>query len=136
MTRAAQAVGQTRQVFSLDDLFEHCETLPGVAAREYPFGDQPAVYKIGGKIFVFISEDAEPLRISVKHDPEEGEALRAEFPGQVLPGYHLNRRHWSTIVLDPAAEGLDADEVLDLVKRSHELVRLSLPRRLRPPSPD
>ncbi len=121
-------------MISLDELAGHCEGLPGVGAREYPFGDQPAVYKVGGKIFLFVSEDAAPLRISLKHDPEAGQALREEFP-QVTPGYHLNKRHWSTIVLDGDAKGLDDEEIRDLIEDSYELVRRSLPKRLRPPSP-
>lgn len=56
----------------------------------------------------------------------------------VTPGYHLNKRHWSTIVLGSGSgsEGLDADEIRDLIGQSYELVRRSLPKRIRPPSPD
>lgn len=123
-------------MITLDDLYEHCETLPGVGDREYPFGDQPAVYKVGGKIFLFISEEATPPSISLKHDPEEGLVLRAEFPGHITPGYHLNKRHWSTILLAPAPQAPDPEEILDLVRRSYDLVVATLPKIHRPPSPD
>lgn len=122
-------------MISVDDLDAQCEGLPGVRGREYPFGDQPAVYKVGGKIFLLVSETAEPLRISIKHEPDAGQALREEFP-QVTPGYHLNKRHWSTIVLTDDPNGLDPEEIHDLIKQSYELVRRSLPKHLRPPTPD
>ena len=77
---------------------------------------------------------AETLRVSLKCEPRLAEALRAAHPA-VIPGYHLNKRHWSTISVltdDPGA--LDADEIRDLVEQSYELVRRSLPRAVRPPS--
>jgi predicted DNA-binding protein (MmcQ/YjbR family) len=91
------------------------------------------VYKVAGKMFALIAEDARPPRLSVKLPPEEGVALRAEYPDHVLPGYHLNKRHWNTIILDGV---LDSDEVLTLLRQSYDLVVAGLPRRLRPPSPD
>jgi predicted DNA-binding protein (MmcQ/YjbR family) len=112
----------------VDEVLHHCLTLPG-SVKEHPFGEQPTVYKVGGKMFVLLSEDADPPRVSLKLPPEEGIALRAEFPDQVLPGYHLNKRHWNTVVLDRV---LDDGEVLELIRQSYDTVVAGLPRRLRP----
>ncbi|HEX2315689.1 MAG TPA: MmcQ/YjbR family DNA-binding protein [Thermomonospora sp.] len=110
----------------------YCEDFLG-SAKEYPFGDSAGVYKVAGKMFALLAEDADPLRLSVKLPPEEGLALRAEYPEHVLPGYHLNKRHWNTLVLDGT---LGEDEVLGMLRQSYDLVVAGLPKRLRPPAPD
>ena len=114
-----------------DEVITCCETLPG-SVEEYPFGEQPAVYKVGDKMFALLSMDEEPPRVSLKLPLEEGLALRAQYPEHVLPGYHLNKRHWNTVVLDGA---LDDAEVIDLVRQSYDLIVASLPKRLRPEPP-
>jgi predicted DNA-binding protein (MmcQ/YjbR family) len=117
----------TRMSF-VDEVVQVCSTLPG-SVKEHPFGEQPTVYKVGGKMFVLLSEDADPPHASIKLPPEEGLALRAQFPKQVLPGYHLNKRHWNTVLLDGV---LDGAEVLGLIQESYDVVVAGLPRRLRP----
>jgi predicted DNA-binding protein (MmcQ/YjbR family) len=112
----------------VDKVIRHCEDLPG-SVEDHPFGEQPTVYKVGGKMFALLLVDGDPPSISVKLDPEEGVALRAQYPEHVLPGYHLNKRHWNTIVLD---DGLEEGELFDLVRQSYDLIVASLPRRLRP----
>jgi Uncharacterized protein conserved in bacteria len=111
-----------------DEVVQHCLRLPG-SIKDHPFGEQPTVFKVGGKMFVLLSEDSDPPQVTIKLPPEEGIALRAEFPEQVLPGYHLNKRHWNTVLLD---EVLDSAEVLGLIRESYDTVVAGLPRRLRP----
>lgn len=106
-----------------DAVAQHCLGLPG-SAEDYPFGDQPAVYKVGGKMFALLGDD-----LTLKLPPEEGEALRAQYPDTVIPGYHLNKRHWNTIALDGS---LGDDEIRDLLTQSYDTVVAGLPRRLRP----
>ncbi|RAY15988.1 MmcQ/YjbR family DNA-binding protein [Actinomadura craniellae] len=119
-----------------EELYEavtgYCENFLG-SVREYPFGESAGVYKVAGKMFALLAEDSQPPRLSVKLDPEEGLALRAEYPDHVLPGYHLNKRHWNTIVLDGT---LARDELLTLLRQSYDLVIAGLPERRRPPAPD
>ncbi|HEY7482848.1 MAG TPA: MmcQ/YjbR family DNA-binding protein [Streptosporangiaceae bacterium] len=116
----------------VDEVIRCCGAMPG-SVEYYPFGEQPAVYKVGGKMFALLSMDANPPQIAVKLPPEEGLALRAQYPERVLPGYHLNKRHWNTVVLD---ETLDDAEVLSLVQQSYDLIVTALPRRLRPDQAD
>ena len=99
----------------------HCLAMPG-AVEEYPFGPATSVFKVGGKIFAIASLAAEPLNISLKCEPELGEMLRAGHDS-IVPGYHLNKRHWITVTL-----GSDAPDQLvrDLIEDSYDLVR---PRR-------
>ena len=69
--------------------------------------------------------DSEPLTVSLKCDPEEARALREEHPTHITPGYHLNKKHWITVVLDGH---LDDALVEQLVRDSHALVRPKTPR--------
>lgn len=96
---------------------------PGVVL-DYPFGEDVAVYKIGdekGKMFALIAEGAVPVRVSLKCDPGLAELLREKYE-TVLPGYHLNKRHWNTII---CSGQLPEDELRDLVRHSYELVKAS-----------
>lgn len=108
-----------------DALLEFCLSLPQ-AVETFPFGEETSVFKTGGngKIFALSSLGGEPLAVSLKCDPEESEALRAEFP-QITPGYHLNKRHWITVVLDG---DVPDDLVEQLIRGSHALVRPKIPR--------
>jgi len=90
----------------------------------FPFGEETSVFKTSGngKMFAAFRLDANPLTVSLKVDPEDSIALRAEFP-QITPGYHMNKRHWITIDL---SGGVPDDLVEDLLRGAHDLVR---PRR-------
>jgi predicted DNA-binding protein (MmcQ/YjbR family) len=98
--------------------------MPG-AVEEYPFGPTASVFKVGGKIFAIASLASETPNVSLKCEPELGELLRAGHEA-IVPGYHLNKRHWLTVTL-----GSDAPDSLvrDLVEDSYDLVR---PRRKEP----
>ena len=108
-----------------DALLEFCLSLPQ-AVETFPFGEETSVFRTSGndKIFALSSLGSEPLKVSLKCDPEDGEALRAEFP-QITPGYHLNKRHWITVVLD----GHVPDALVEqLIRGSHALVQPKMPR--------
>lgn len=100
------------------ELRDHCLGLGG-AEETFPFSPGVSVFKVGGKMFALSRLDAEPLTVSVKCEPELGEALRRSY-ASIEPGYHLNKRHWITITL-----GGDAEDrvVRDLVEDSYDLVR-------------
>lgn len=85
---------------------------------DYPFGKDVAVYKTGDKMFALIAEGADPLRLSVKGDPQLNVLLREKYE-TVMPGYHLNKKHWNTIVLTGQ---LEWEEVQDLIRHSYILV--------------
>lgn len=91
---------------------------------DYPFGKEAAVYKVGdketgeGKLFAIIAEGSSPLRVSLKCDPQLAITLREKYE-TVLPGYHLNKKHWNTIV---CTGQLSDDEIKDLARLSYGLV--------------
>jgi predicted DNA-binding protein (MmcQ/YjbR family) len=82
----------------LETVRRYLLALPG-AVEGHPFGPQPLVLKVGGKIFALVAADATPLNISLKCEPDHAQFLRASFPA-VRPGYHLNKQHWNTVTLD------------------------------------
>ncbi len=108
-----------------DALVEFCLSLPQ-AVETFPFGEETSVFKTSGngKIFALSALANEPLAVSLKCDPEESRALREEFPQQITPGYHLNKKHWITIV---PGEHVEDDLVEQLLRDSHALVRPKLP---------
>lgn len=88
------------------------------AVREYPFGEGVAVYKVGDKMFALMAEKKEPVNLSLKCDPQLGQTLRERYES-VLPGYHLNKKHWITVILSGQ---LSWDEIQDLIRHSYILV--------------
>lgn len=91
---------------------------PG-ARLDYPFGEDAAVYKVGDKIFAIVREQSHPLQLSLKCDPNLSTVLRERYES-VLPGYHLNKKHWNTIILTGQ---LSWDEIRDLIGHSYQLVQ-------------
>jgi predicted DNA-binding protein (MmcQ/YjbR family) len=88
------------------------------AVREYPFGEDVAVYKVDGKMFALIPEGKDPVRISLKCDPTLAQVLRDKYD-EVMEGYHLNKKHWNTIIL---AGQMEWEEVQALILHSYQLV--------------
>jgi predicted DNA-binding protein (MmcQ/YjbR family) len=88
------------------------------AKLDYPFGEDVAVYKVNDKMFALIAEKKDPVRISLKCDPQLAEVLREKYES-VMPGYHLNKKHWNTIVLTGQ---LPWEDVQNLIRHSYDLV--------------
>ena len=86
--------------------------------EELPFGPDALVFKVLGKIFAIVAYQDNPLRISLKCDPEHAEALRAMYKA-VTPGYHLNKSHWNTVVLD---NSIPVKEIHQMIDDSYQLV--------------
>jgi len=101
----------------LPDLLAHCLSKPG-AEETTPFGPDTLVYKVGGKIFALTSPDEFPPRVNLKCDPERAIELRDRYES-ILPGYHMNKRHWNTVVLDGS---VPTALVRELVDHSYQLV--------------
>ena len=94
------------------------------AAEEFPFGPETSVFKVGGKIFAISALDGLPLKVSLKCDPDLAVRLRAAHP-EIVPGYHLNKRHWNTVTLDGSLPG---GLVRELIEDSYDLIVARLPR--------
>ncbi len=88
------------------------------AELDYPFGEEVAVYKSDGKMFALIAEGKDPVSISLKCDPQLSLILREKYE-TVMEGYHLNKKHWNTIILTGQ---LPWEEVQGLIRHSYDLV--------------
>lgn len=86
--------------------------------EEIPFGPEVLVYKVLGKMFALISWEEEPLRLNLKCDPDLALALRAKYPA-IIPGYHMNKKHWNSIIFDGS---LPETLILEMIDDSYALV--------------
>ena len=100
--------------------------------EEQPFGPEVVVYKVKGKMFALVDYDSVPQTMNLKCDPDRALDLR-DIHESILPGYHMNKRHWNTLILNGT---LRRPLIIDLVRHSYDLVVAGLPLRLRMPSPD
>ena len=116
-----------RRMTTHEDLEDILSRFPGADAG-YPFGPGARVWKVGGKMFALVADDSDPPRISLKCDPDLALELRAQYPDQVTGGYHLDKRHWNTVIADPVVPEV---EIEDWIGHSYDLVVASLPRRTR-----
>lgn len=108
---------------------ERAEELPG-SERENPFGPEWDVYKVRGKVFLLIPLD-DTGRVTLKSHPDDAVALRETF-ADIVPGYHMNKKHWITLLPGPSLE----DELItELITESSRLVVEKLPRARRPVDP-
>ena len=101
----------------LPDAIDHILSKPG-AEESTPFGPDVLVFKVGGKIFALTDPGEYPARLNLKCDPDRAISLRDEYES-VLPGYHMNKKHWNTILLDGS---LPSPMVRELIDHSYALV--------------
>lgn len=99
------------------DLRRYCLSFNG-SCETFPFGPETSVFKVEGKMFALSRLTERPLRISLKCEPLLAQQLRAVHPA-VLPGYHLNKKHWNTVIVDGS---LPAQMIKDMVEDSYDLV--------------
>jgi predicted DNA-binding protein (MmcQ/YjbR family) len=103
-------------------LREYCLSFPG-STETFPFGPETSVFKVGGKMFALSQLAQHALRVSLKCEPLLAEQLRHTHTA-VLPGYHLNKRHWNTVIIDGS---LPEQMIKDMIEDSYDLVVSQLP---------
>jgi predicted DNA-binding protein (MmcQ/YjbR family) len=111
---------------NIEQLRDYCLSKKAVE-ETLPFGPDTLVYKVAGKVFLLTGLDEEQLRFNVKCDPDRAIELREEF-SCVLPGYHMNKKNWNTIVVDGSVSTKQLKEWID---HSYNLVVESLPKKTR-----
>ena len=95
----------------IEQVWEYCKAKPG-AEECFPFGPETLVFKVKGKIFLLASFEKQPLQFNVKCDPERAIDLREKF-ACVLPGYHMNKKLWNTVIVDGTLPTYDLQEFID-----------------------
>lgn len=86
----------------------------------FPFGETVLVFKVQGKIFLLLPMDSDGLQFNVKCEPELAIELRENYPDTVLPGYHMNKRHWNTVIVDGRLSG---KQIREMIASSYLLVK-------------
>ncbi|MEU6445426.1 MmcQ/YjbR family DNA-binding protein [Streptomyces sp. NPDC046979] len=114
---------------SPEELREFCLSF-NASVEDFPFNPETSVFKVLGKMFALSSLDGRPLTVNLKCDPDDAVRLRGEYPGLVVPGWHMNKRHWNTVTAGAGADGgqLPDRVVRELVEDSYDLVVAGLPR--------
>ncbi|MEU7058574.1 MmcQ/YjbR family DNA-binding protein [Streptomyces sp. NPDC046197] len=95
------------------------------AVEDFPFNPETSVFKVRGKLFALSALGTRPLTVNLKCDPEDAVRLRGGYPGLIVPGWHMNKRHWNTVTVD---DELPDRLVRELVEDSYDLVVAGLPR--------
>lgn len=107
-----------------EEIRAFCLAKKGVE-EAFPFDSDTLVFKVGGKLFLLMSISSKPLQFNVKCNPDKAIELREKY-SYVLPGYHMNKQHWNTIVCEsPVPKKL----IFEWINHSYELVVLSLPKK-------
>ena len=112
---------------NIETFREYCLSKPA-ATEDTPFGPDDIVFKVGGKMFALAALDEVPPAVNLKCDPDLALELRDRYE-QVRPGYHMNKKHWNTVVLDGV---IPEREITKMIDDSYELVVQSLPKSKQP----
>ena len=106
---------------NIEQIREQCIKKKGVT-EEFPFDEETLVFKVSGKIFLLASLESIPLQVNLKCDPEKAVELREEYES-VQPGYHMNKKHWNTIIIDGS---VSIRKIFEWVDDSYNLVLAGL----------
>jgi len=104
-------------MLNIEQIRDHCLEKKGVT-EEFPFGEDTLVFKVAGKIFLLASLETIPLQINLKCDPEKAIELREAYDS-VQPGYHMNKKHWNTIIIDGT---VPSHRLFEWIEDSYKLV--------------
>lgn len=108
----------------IEQVRAHCLAKAG-SSEDLPFGPDTLVFRVHNKAFALLSLDALPARVNLKCDPERAIALRESYPA-VTAGYHMNKRHWNTVILDGS---VPRESIAEWIDHSYTLVVATLSRK-------
>src|SRR5690606_8678133 len=110
---------------NIESLRDYCLIKAGTE-EGFPFGPDTIVFKVHGKIYLLAGLDAHPIQFNVKCDPEKAIQLRDKYSRSVLPGYHMNKKHWNTVL---CSGEIPLGELFVMIDDSYNLVNRSLPKK-------
>lgn len=111
----------------IESFRQYCLQLKGVE-ETLPFGPDTLVYKVMGKVFALAGMDDPEFQVNLKCEPEWAIELRESYPGQIIPGWHMNKKHWNTVFFE---QGLGKELLLRLIDHSYNLVVDGLPKKVK-----
>jgi len=101
----------------VEQLREYCIAKPGVE-EGFPFGESALVFKVSGRMFLLVALNSQPLQFNAKCDAEKAIELREQY-SCILPGYHMNKKYWNTVIIDGT---LSNHQLKELIDDSYDLV--------------
>lgn len=110
----------------IETLREYCLSKKAVT-EDFPFGATTLVFRVKEKIFLLVSLDADPLQFNAKCNPEKAIELREEYEA-IQPGYHMNKKHWNTVVIDGS---IPSKLIKEMIDDSYKLIVQALPKKVR-----
>ncbi|MGJ8665709.1 MAG: MmcQ/YjbR family DNA-binding protein [Patiriisocius sp.] len=110
----------------VEEFREYCLEKKGVT-ESFPFDENTLVFKVMGKMFALCGLIRIPLQANLKCDPERAIELREEYDGRIIPGYHMSKTHWNTVMLQ---DNVPHPLLLELIDHSYDLVVASLTKKL------
>ncbi|MCB9188679.1 MAG: MmcQ/YjbR family DNA-binding protein [Flavobacteriales bacterium] len=110
---------------NIEEYRDYCMSFPQTS-EGFPFDEKTLVFKVAGKMFA-LADVEDFSSVNLKCDPEKAIQLREEFP-EVMPGYHMSKKHWNTVEVN---SGVDDDKIKEWIKDSYDLVVQSLTKKLR-----
>lgn len=111
---------------NIEEFREYCISKKGVT-ESFPFGEDTLVFKVMDKVFALAGLDKHPTTVNLKCDPERAIELREEYDGLIIPGYHMNKKHWNTVEIEG---NLPSKLLLELIDHSYDLVSKNLTKKL------
>lgn len=111
---------------NIEEFREYCISKKGIT-EEFPFDEHTLVFKVMGKMFALVALERIPSQVNLKCDPERAIALREEYDGEIIPGYHMSKVHWNTLMLG----NLPPKLIMDLVDHSYDLVISKFTKKLK-----
>jgi predicted DNA-binding protein (MmcQ/YjbR family) len=102
---------------NIEDIRQYALQKP-LVTEGFPFGENTLVFKVNEKIFLLMGLDDPEIKFNAKCDPEKVIEYREIYPQQILPGYHMNKKHWNTVMV----LGLKSSFVKELIDHSYDLV--------------
>lgn len=111
---------------NIESLREYCLSKKAVT-EDFPFGETTLVFRVKEKIFLLVSLNADPLQFNAKCEPEKAIELREQYTA-IQPGYHMNKKHWNTVLIDGSLRAVLIKEMID---DSYNLIIQSLSRKSR-----
>jgi predicted DNA-binding protein (MmcQ/YjbR family) len=109
---------------NVEEIRAYCINKKGVT-ESFPFDNETLVFKVLDKMFLLMSLERQPVSMNVKCDPEMAVQLRERYPESVFPGYHMNKMHWNTVIVN---NGLNSDLIKSFIDNSYQLIIKSLPK--------
>lgn len=110
---------------NIEDFRAYCLTKRGIT-EEFPFDEHTLVFKVMGKMFALVSLERLPSQVNLKCNPERAIALREEYDGVIIPGFHMSKKHWNTIEIERISPKL----LKELIDHSYDLVVSKLTKKL------